>query len=167
MEGIPGARWQDDAQLHLTLRFIGEVDMPLAEDIALALSGVRASAPKLALSGVGRFDDRGRTSAIWAAVAPREQIAALHRKVDRAITSCGLPPERRAYLPHITIARFSRSAAPGIAVDQWVARHATLNSVPFTPTRLELFESHLGRDGASYEAVAAWPLTPGGHMSDA
>lgn len=158
MDGVPGARWQDDEQLHLTLRFIGAVDRPAAEDVATALSALHAPAPTIALAGVGRFDQRGRTEALWAGVAPHDALAALHRKVDQAMVRVGLAPERRAYLPHLTIARLPRAAGAELEVEAWLARHAGLASEPFTLSHLILYESHLGRAGATYEAIARWPL---------
>lgn len=153
MGGVPGARWQDDAQLHLTLRFIGEVDRRLAEEIALALPAIAAPAPEVTLAGVGQFDKRGRTDALWAALTPHEALAALHRKVDHALVRLGLEPERRAYLPHITLARLPRSAGHGPTIERWLADHATLSSAPFTMGELILYESRLGHDGASYAPV--------------
>jgi RNA 2',3'-cyclic 3'-phosphodiesterase len=158
MDGVPGARWQDDEQLHLTLRFIGAVDRPVAEDIAAALAAVQAPAPTVTLNGVGRFDHRGRTEALWAGVGPHDALAALHRKVDQAIVRAGLEPERRAYLPHLTVARLPRAAGAEIEVEAWLAHHAGLTSDPFALPHLILYESHLGRAGASYEAIARWPL---------
>ena len=158
MGGVPGARWQDDAQLHLTLRFIGEVERPLAEEIALALSGVIAPAPTGVIAGVGQFDKRGRTDALWAALTPHGPLAALHRKVDHALVRLGLEPERRAWLPHITLARLPRSAGHGPAIDRWLADHASLVSPPFTMGELILYESRLGHDGASYMPVLRMPL---------
>jgi RNA 2',3'-cyclic 3'-phosphodiesterase len=160
MDGVPGARWQDDEQLHLTLRFIGEVERPQAEDLAAALAAIHAPAPTLRLSGVGTFDKRGRAHALWAGVTPREPLAALHRKVDAACVRAGLPPEHRAYLPHITLARLPASLGGAPEVSRWVADHAGLASEPFTCTHLVLYESHLGRDGATYEPVVRWPLQP-------
>lgn len=157
MGGVPGARWQDDAQLHLTLRYIGEVEPHAAEDVALVLGSVRHAPVELRLDGCGVFDDsRGRPNAIWADVSPREPLAALHRKVDAAIVRAGLEPERRAYLPHITLARMSGSAGP---VDCWLAEHAALASEPFAIDAMVLYESRLGHGGASYEPVARYPLT--------
>lgn len=155
MDDVPGARWQDDEQLHVTLRFIGEVERPVAEDVAAALGGIRSPALPLQLSGVGRFDSGGRANALWAGVAPREPLTALHRKIDAALVRIGLPPERRAYLPHITVARLNRSAAPA---DAWLSRHAALISAPFEVGNAILFESHLTSSGARYEAVARYPL---------
>lgn len=158
MDGVADARWQDDEQLHLTLRFIGAVDRPVAEDIAAALAGIHAPVPEIALAGVGRFDRRGRTDALWAGVAPHDALAALHRKVDQAIVRTGLQPERRAYLPHITLARLRRGAQAELEVERWLARHAGLTSAPFALRHLTLYESHLAHDGAHYEPIARWPL---------
>lgn len=158
MDGVPHARWQEDEQLHLTVRFVGEIERPQAEDLAAALGQVAAAAPTVALAGVGAFDKRGRTDALWASVAPVEPLAALHAKVERACARAGLPPERRAYRPHITLARLPRSAGFGPEVAHWQARHAALASEPFTLPHLVLYRSYLGHEGASYEPVERWPL---------
>lgn len=155
-EGVRHARWQDDDQLHITLRYIGEVERPVAEDAALALGQVHAPAPHVALSGVGAFDKAGRVDALWAGVTPHHDLAHLHRKIDQALVRIGLEPERRAYLPHITLARLPRSAGGDPAIEQWRARHAALTSQPFTCDAMILYESHLGRDGPAYEPVARW-----------
>lgn len=156
MDGVPGARWQDDDQLHLTLRFIGEVDRRTAEDVAAALAAIHAPPLDLRLSGIGQFDTRGRPNALWAGVAPRDPLAALHRKVDQAMIRIGLPAEHRAYQPHITLARLSGSAGP---VEPFLARHAALTSAPFRVKHMTLYESRLGHDGASYEPIERYPLT--------
>lgn len=156
-DGVPGARWQDDDQLHLTVRFVGGVERPVAEDLAAALGQVHAAAPSVALNGVGQFAQRGG-AALWAGVAPQGELARLHRKVDQACVRAGLDPERRAFLPHLTLARLSRGAMADPAVPRWLADHAGLASEPFAFGHLVLYESHLGRDGARYEPVARWPL---------
>jgi RNA 2',3'-cyclic 3'-phosphodiesterase len=158
MDGVPGARWQDDEQLHLTLRFIGEVDERQADDLAAALAGIAAPAPTMALSGVGSFGDRGRPHSLWAGVAPRDPLTHLHRKVDQACVRAGVAPERRAFLPHITVARLSRGLGERDAIEAWLARHAGLASQPFTCPHLVLYQSILGRSGAQYEPVLRWPL---------
>jgi 2'-5' RNA ligase len=157
MGGVPGARWQDDGQLHITLRFIGEVDHHRAEDIAALLGHVRHPCFPLALTEGGTFERNGRVDALWIGVSPRERIKALHDKVDRMLAQAGVEPDGRAFLPHITIARFARSAAvpPDIA-----AGIAAPSLAPFPVTSFELFESHLGSEGAVYETVARYPLDP-------
>ena len=158
MEGAPELRWQDAEQLHLTLRFIGEVERPVAEDIAAALAQVRFQPFELRIAGVGRFDHQ-RRGTLWAGVSPHAPVGALAAKVERACVEVGLPPERRAFHPHITLARRGRDA--GAAPEAFVARHAGLSSASFRVDRFILFESHLGRDGALHEAVAAYPAGPG------
>jgi len=156
--GVPGARWQDDDQLHLTLRYIGEVDRPVAEDVAAVLGQVRAAAPVVAIAGVGRFEKHGLADALWAGVAPHDALAALHKKVDAALVRIGLAPEGRAYLPHVTLARLARSYGGSIEIEHWLAAHAGLTSAPFTLGHMILFESRLGSEGARYDAVMRWPL---------
>lgn len=153
-DGPPGWAWQDEDQLHLTLRYIGEVDRPVAEDVASALGGVRAPAVDLALDGVGWFD-QGSRGALFARVGPAEPLAALHKKVDRALVGAGIEPERRAFLPHITLARRRRSA---IDPAGWIERNAGLASSAERIGSMILYESHVGRHGSSYEAIASYPL---------
>ena len=155
MGGVPGARWQSDDQLHLTLRFVGEVDRHRAQDIAAALGTIHQRAFAIALDGVGQFDRRGQIDAVWAGVTPHAPLIALHNKVDRALVRIGLPPEGRAYLPHITLARLARgSPGPGC----FAATHAGLVSPPVEIGEFCLYESALGTQGASYAIVARYPL---------
>ncbi|WIA58343.1 RNA 2',3'-cyclic phosphodiesterase [Sphingobium sp. WTD-1] len=153
MAGVPGARWQDDSQLHLTLRFIGEVDRHQAGDIADALAGVRFTPFDIALAGAGYFDRRGVVDTLWAGVQPRDPLAHLHAKVDRACVSAGIAPETRAYLPHITVARFSRH---GGDIAPFLALHASFASPAFTVNQFSLYESRLGHAGSSYHAVETY-----------
>ncbi len=157
MGGIVGARWQSDDQLHLTLRFIGEVDAPCANDIADLLGAVRYAPFTIALSGVGRFEHNGRVDTLWAGVQPRDALAALHRKIDQICIRLGLKPDGRTYLPHITLARFGRQ---GGLTDAFIADHAGLTSPPFQIDGFTLFESHLGHSGASYLPIARYPALP-------
>lgn len=154
-DGVDAARWQDDEQLHLTLRYIGEVERPMAEDIAVILQGVRAPALDLALSGVGQFDAGRRGRALWAGVTPHDAVAALHRKVDHALVRLGLPPEGRAFLPHITLARLNKSSG---STEPFLAAHAGLTSPMVRFDHFVLYESHLGAESAWYESVARYPL---------
>jgi RNA 2',3'-cyclic 3'-phosphodiesterase len=155
MGDVAGARWQGDDHLHLTLRYVGEVDGNVAEDIAMALKSVRQEPVAVALNGVGIFDRKGRIDTLWAGVTPHERLDVLHKKIDQALVRIGLPPEGRAYLPHITLARFGKQ---GGAPDNFLANHAALHSDAFDMNWFALFESHLGRDGARYETIERYPL---------
>ena len=148
--GVEGARWQDDDQLHLTLRFIGEVDRPRANDLADALASIRFSAFETRLEGVGSFDRRGSVDALWVGARPRDVLEALHRKIDRICVRQGLPPDSRAYLPHVTLARFGRA---GGFVAPFIARHAAFTGPPFKVSGFTLCESRLSAAGAHYEVI--------------
>ncbi len=154
-DGPPGWAWQDNEQLHLTLRYIGQVERPVAEDVADALGAIRAVPIEVRLGGVGWFD-QGPRGALFARAAPAEPLAALHKKIDRALVRIGLEPERRAYLPHITLARRRRAAVDPAG---WVERNAGLASGTEAVTSMILYESHIGRHGSAYEATARYPLT--------
>lgn len=156
MDDSPALRWVGDEQLHLTLRFIGEVERPIANDIAATLSRLRSARFDLRVNGVGKFEQRNG-GALWAAVEPKQPVIALAAKVERAVQLAGLDPERRAFTPHITLARWNRRNAE--AVDAFLRRNSDLHSEPFTVDRFILFESKLSRHGPHYEKVAAFDLS--------
>lgn len=155
MGSIAHARWQSDEQLHLTLRFIGDVDRHGAEDVAAALGTVHHPRFDLALDGVGQFDRKGRIEALWAGVTPHAPLKALHNKVDQALARVGLAPESRAYLPHITIARFGRHAGP---LGGLVARSGGITSPPQEIDQFCLYESQLSHEGSVYTIIERYPL---------
>lgn len=155
MDESPDFRWQNEAQLHLTLRFIGEVERPTANDIADALSTIRTKAFDLQISGVGRFEQRAGGS-LWAGIVPKEPIAALALKVERVCQEVGLEPERRAFHPHITLARWKGRRSR--EVHDFLERNRGFASEPFEARDFVLFESRLSRHGAHYEEVLTYPL---------
>lgn len=155
MDDSPDFRWQDEEQLHLTLRFIGEVERPLANDIADALSSIRAQRFELRIKSVGCFEQRS-SGALWAGVDPKAPVVALAAKVERLCQQVGLEPERRAYHPHITLARWKGRRSREL--QDYLKRRAALSSTPFEVTRFTLFESRLSRHGAHYQEVANYEL---------
>lgn len=153
--GVPhDLRWQNDNQLHLTLRFIGEVERPVAEDVAAELARVRFDRFAIALGGVGKFEKR-RSGALWAGVEPKDELKALAAKVERACQSAGIEPEQRAYRPHITLARWNGRVP---SLDRFLERHGGLASEPWQVDEFILCESRLGQGGSHYEPVEGFPL---------
>lgn len=148
MGGISGARWQNDDQLHCTLRFIGEVGRRTADDIVTALAGIRHPAIDAVVGGVGSFADRGRANAVWAGVGPAGALTALHLKVDQALAGAGIAHDSRAFHPHITLARLGRSTGD---ISSFIAK--TLIAARFTIASFSLFESILTRERATYHEV--------------
>ena len=155
MGGISGARWQTEDQIHLTLRFVGEVDRHRAEDVAAALAGIHHPRFEVAINGIGAFDRRGQPETVWAGVTPHEPLKTLHKKVDQAMARVGIEPEQRAYLPHITLARLKRGSG---SVRNLLEMSGGLRSPRFAVDHFALFESQLTPDGAVYTAVETYSL---------
>lgn len=155
MGGVPGARWQSDDQLHLTLRFIGEVDRPQADDIAAALATITQPRPTIAVSGVGSFERKGKPHTIWAGIEADAALTILQARIERALAMVGVAPDSRAFKPHITLARLGRTAG---SISPFLTEAAGLTTPPFAHDAFLLFESLLGRDGATYNAVARYTL---------
>jgi len=155
MEGLEGARWQDEEQLHLTLRFLGEVETPPANDLAAALARVAVEPFALRVDGVGTFDRKGAATAVWARVPLTDPLEALRQKVERACDLAGLGRETRRFTPHITLARLNRSSGD---IGGWLAAFGDLASGPWQVDGFTLYQSHLGHTGSIYEPVATYPL---------
>jgi len=155
MGGVRGARWQEDDQLHLTLRFIGAVETRAADDIAATLRGITFPRPTIALSGVGAFDRKGAVHTLWAGITADEELKTLRQRIDRALVGAGLTPEGRAFRPHITLARLGGGAG---SIAPFLARAATLASAPATLDAFVLYESILGRERATYLTLERYPL---------
>ncbi len=154
--GLPAARWVRDAQFHLTLRFIGEVEEPRADDIVDALGSVQVEPFQLALKGVGHFPPRGQPRVVWAGVEVGESLALLQGRIERRLRRLGLKPESRRFAPHVSLARLK--GTPAELVAQWLLTHGGLRSDPFPVRRFLLYSSMLGRGGPQYSVEAAYPL---------
>ena len=160
MEALDGARWIDDDNLHLTLRFVGAVERPVANDLAEALGRVEARRFELCIAGTGAFDRSRRHQsyphAVWARVPLTEPLEALRQKVERACELAGLGRETRRFTPHVTLARLNRSTGE---IGDWLAAWGDLAAGPWAVEEFVLFESHLGHTGAHYEEVVRYPLS--------
>src|SRR6478609_3549411 len=126
--GVPGARWQSREQLHLTLRFIGEVDGRDARAIEDALAGIDAPAFDLQLHGVGQFGNK-QPHTLWAAARRNELLDHLARKVDSAIRRVGQPQDSHKFTPHVTLARLSHPDLDKMR--EWLIAHALATSDEF------------------------------------
>lgn len=155
MGGVSGARWQSDDQLHITLRFIGEVDRHSGQDVAAALGSIHHPGFEIAVNGIGTFERRGQPEILWAGLSPQEPLRALHNKVDQACARAGLAPERRAYHPHITLARLKSSSGPVAGI---LETHGSATSPAFAVNHFALFESTLTPEGSLYTLVERYAL---------
>lgn len=150
--GLPGARWVDPGNYHLTLRFIGEVDEGMASDIDASLAQIRAPRFELTLAGLGQFGLRN----LWVGVERDEALHHLHDKVERALIRLGLPPEERRYAPHVSLARLK--ATPESRLQVYLLEHALFRAEPFAVESFNLVASYLTKSGAIYEDQADYAL---------
>ena len=153
MSDVDNARWQDDTQLHLTLRYIGEVDTHMAEDVANTASSLCFDPFEMAVSGVGIFEKKHRPTLLYARITPAETLMRYQRKLERILQQCGLKPEDRKFVPHITIARLNSASGP---VAPFLARNAGLALGPWRVDSYILYESTLTEKGSFYEPIVSY-----------
>lgn len=156
--GVPGARWVDPSNMHITLRFIGEVEEYGAEEIDGTLSKISANKFELALKGLGIFGRGQKTRALWARVIHSELLNHLHAKVESAVVRSGQSPEKRKFIPHVTLARFS-SFVDLPRLESFAAGNNLFQSDPFDIDHFTLFESTLGKNGPVYTPLATYGLS--------
>lgn len=154
--GVPGARWVPPEQLHLTLRFIGEVDGPTFHDVAEALDEIHLPRFELRLKGVGHFPPGGEPRVLWAGVAPSDTLSRLRGAVERAVIEAGVAPDARRFTPHVTLARLK--GARGGEVAPYLAEHSLFAGAPFQVGEFHLYSSWLGTKRAQHRIEASYPL---------
>jgi len=147
---IQGARWLQAEQIHLTLRFIGEVDGSMFQSIRESLESLRFHSFQLKIQGVGHFPPRGEPRVLFAAVRPDEYLFALKEKIDQNLRSCGIPLEGRKFHPHLTLARLK--SPPEKQVGIWLQNHVLFELPPFPIKEFELLTSKLTSSGAIYHS---------------
>jgi RNA 2',3'-cyclic 3'-phosphodiesterase len=150
--GVPGAKWVDPGNYHLTLRFIGEIDEGRAEDVDAALNQIRAPRFDLVLATIGHFGLRQ----LWVGVERNDALQHLHGKIESALTRLGLPPDERHYTPHVTLARLKGTTEARLQA--YLAAHGLYRAPPFRVERFALIASYLTKSGAIYEDQANYRL---------
>lgn len=154
--GVPGARWVEPADYHVTLRFHGDVDGATARELVEALGETRARAPlTLTLDALAVFGgDRPR--AVYARVASIPDLLDLQAEQERVARRVGLAPETRRYTPHVTLARLRGASAADVGA--YIAAHGRFPPLTFTADRVVLLSSRASSGGGPYLAEAAYPL---------
>lgn len=155
-QGIEGARWRPLEAFHITLRFIGDVQEPVAAELDEALETIGAPAFDLQLAGAGHFGEGADIHAVWAGVEDNAPLRRLQKANESAARAAGLKPESRLYTPHVTLAYLKRPAAPEVGA--WIQTHNLLRSPAFTVDRFGLYSSWQTREGSSYRLEREYPL---------
>ena len=153
--GLPGARWIDPENYHVTLRFIGEVDDVIAHEVASMLGRVRRGAFELRVEDLKSFGGR-KPRALVATLGPGQGAMELQAEHERLMQRVGLEPEGRKYIPHVTLARLRQSSNRQVA--DYLALRAPFGSPPFKVSRFVLFSSRASGGGGPYVVEAAYPL---------
>ena len=157
--GLPGARWIDVENYHLTLRFFGDVEGHIADEIANALDRVRRPSFTLSLSGVDAFGSK-KPHSIYAGVSASPELFALQAEIERICQRLGLPTDPRKFVPHVTVARLRHSNP--IEVAHYLSARGNFSTVPFTVGRFVLMSSRDSVGGGPYVVEEAWPLSSAG-----
>ncbi len=153
--GLPGARWIDPENYHITLSFIGDIDDALARDIAEALEGVRRRSISVEIDGLGAFGG-ARPRALYARVEPNDGLLELQGAQERLLRRLGASPENRQYTPHVTLARLRAEATARMTAD-WLALRGGLRQ-SFTAGRFVLMSSRNSVGGGPYVVEEAYDL---------
>jgi 2'-5' RNA ligase len=154
--GIDGARWRPLEALHVTLRFFGDVRQDVARDLDAELTTIASRPFNIALAGAGAFDDGDDIHAVWAGVEDSRELARLADACETAARRAGLKPEKRRYLPHVTLAYLRRPDPTQVGA--WIQANNLLKSPEITVDRFSLYSSHQSRDGSHYRLEAEYRL---------
>ncbi len=153
--GLPGARWMDVENYHMTLRFIGDIEGHVADEIAGALDRVRRSSFSLTLSGVGAFGSK-KPHSVYAGTAASPDLHALQGEIDRICQRLGISPDPRKFTPHVTLARLRNSNPLDVA--HYLSARGNFAAMPFRVGRFVLMSSRDSVGGGPYVIEEAWPL---------
>ena len=154
--GLPGARWVSEDQLHLTLRFIGEVDGGIFQDIRDGLGDIKADPLTLVLKGTGFFPPRKKPRVLWVGLQKNDLLVTLRNRIEGKLTALGLEPETRKFSPHITLARLKNT--PVSKVTRFLSSNNLFATPPFPVREFYLYSSFLTGKGAIHRREASYPL---------
>lgn len=155
--GLPGAKWIDTENYHITLRFIGDIDERTADEIAEELARVRRRRFEVRVDGVMAFGGKQPHSLV-ARIASSPALSELQAEHERICQRLGLPAEPRRFTPHVTIARCKNVSHEAVA--EWLALRGGFSGGAFEPERFVLFSSKASRGGGPYVVEGEWGLDP-------
>lgn len=156
-QGVPDARWIPPENMHLTLRFLGEVHGADFDDLMHALADVVMPPFEVEVAGIGHFESARVPTALWAGIRPSEELKRLRAKVERAVRECGLPLETRKFTPHITLARLGETDP--LRLRNFLQRHSLFAPGTIPVEGFTLFSSHLGKGDPHYRAEVDYHFT--------
>jgi RNA 2',3'-cyclic 3'-phosphodiesterase len=149
-------RWTRPENLHVTLKFIGNVVPEQLDAILAALASVRSERPvELHFRGLGFFLDAKRPRVVWAGVAGSQNLAAIAADIDRGLAELGVPREQRAFIPHLTLARCEPGGIPSRSRAA-IEKDAAIDFGELRTNKFHLVESKLKPTGAEYTTLQSF-----------
>jgi RNA 2',3'-cyclic 3'-phosphodiesterase len=153
--GLPGARWIDVENYHITLRFIGDVDGRTADEIVNRLDRIDREEFQINLSGIGSFGSK-KPHSVWAGVSPSPDLTALQGEIERICQRIGLPPDPRKFMPHVTLARLRSARVEDVV--HYLSGRGNFHTLPFLVGRFVLMSSKESVGGGPYLTEEIFPL---------
>jgi 2'-5' RNA ligase len=153
--GLPGARWIDVENYHITLRFIGDVDGRTADEIVDRLDRIERPEFQTALTSIGSFGSK-KPHSVWAGVAPSPEMHALQAEIERICQRIGLPPDPRKFTPHVTLARLKHCRLDDVV--HYLSGRGNFYTAPFAVSRFVLMSSKESVGGGPYLTEEIFPL---------
>ena len=154
--GLPGARWTPAEQIHLTLRFIGEVDNSLFRQITDTLAEIRTEPLTLKIKGLGHFPPRRPPRVLWAGLEKNDGLLQLRNRIETTLVRIGLEQEGRKFAPHITIARFKNPSLNRLT--DFMVNNNLFELPPFPVKEFHIYSSKLTSTGAIHQLEASFPV---------
>lgn len=153
-------RWVRPQNIHLTLKFLGDIEADRIPAISAAMQGVADASPafQLAVQGLGVFPGIRRARVLWTGLGgATEELLALHRRLEDALADLGMERENRPFKGHLTLARIKKPVDPGKLLDALQAE-GSFAGLPLAVNELVLFRSRLRPTGAEYTVLARCPI---------
>ena len=157
VSSLPDVRWTPEEHLHLTLRFLGDVEEERIEMLTDRLNALRVQKFLLPLEGVGSFPPKASPRVLWCGVGSgHPRLHQLRQRVDDAVLACGIEADLKTFHPHVTLARCGPKA--GTAVNSWLRKHHDFAGPSFSVEAFELFASELRPTGPTHTLLHRFPL---------
>lgn len=151
---VPGIRLTPVDQMHVTVHFIGD---GRSDEISAALAGIEYGALEVSLQGVGQFRISGGRRILWAGVRRTEELIEFHKLCGDALRSTGFRPERRPWVPHVTLARPGQSIRKS-EIESWLSGARQYDFGSFSAGCFELYNSVNSENGPRYEVIRSYEL---------
>lgn len=153
--GLPGARWANPEDYHITLRFIGDIDGRTARELEDELADARCEPLTITLTGLDSFGG-AKPHSVFASIASTRALSELQGEHERAARRVGLPPERRKFTPHVTLARLRSASVLDVA--DFLSSRGGFPPISFQPDRFVLYSAREQVGGGPYVVEAAYPI---------